>query len=185
MTPAEKAAVVTGLTRATFDLALAGIRQRYPDASPREQFLRRAILLYGRELAARAGLPMPRVFLMDNPQPNAFATGRNPQHAAVAVTTGLLQMLSEDEIAGVIAHELAHIKNRDTLTMTITNEGSLLWTLEEIAKLISGSGDASETLTNIVHLIQRRFGTDVCSVYLLEPDRANLVLAATIGLAQL
>jgi heat shock protein HtpX len=72
------------------------------------------------ELAARAGLPMPRVFLMDNPQPNAFATGRNPQHAAVAVTSGLLQMLREDEIAGVIAHELAHIKNHDTLTMTIT-----------------------------------------------------------------
>jgi heat shock protein HtpX len=72
------------------------------------------------DLASRAGLPMPRVFLMDNPQPNAFATGRNPQHAAVAVTTGLLQMLREDEIAGVIAHELAHIKNHDTLTMTIT-----------------------------------------------------------------
>jgi heat shock protein HtpX len=72
------------------------------------------------DLAARAGLPMPRVFLMDNPQPNAFATGRNPQHAAVAVTSGLLQMLREDEIAGVIAHELAHVKNHDTLTMTIT-----------------------------------------------------------------
>jgi heat shock protein HtpX len=72
------------------------------------------------ELAARAGLPMPRVFVMDNPQPNAFATGRNPQHAAVAATTGLLQMLSRDEIAGVLAHELAHIKHHDTLTMTIT-----------------------------------------------------------------
>jgi heat shock protein HtpX len=72
------------------------------------------------DLAVRAGLPMPRVYLMDNPQPNAFATGRDPQHAAVAVTTGLLQMLSADEIAGVLAHELAHIKNRDTLTMTIT-----------------------------------------------------------------
>src|SRR5262245_1224272 len=72
------------------------------------------------ELAARAGLPMPRVYLMDNPQPNAFATGRDPQHAAVAVTTGLLQMLSADEISGVLAHELAHIKHRDTLTMTIT-----------------------------------------------------------------
>ncbi len=72
------------------------------------------------DLARRAGLPMPRVYLMDNPQPNAFATGRNPEHAAVAVTTGLLEMLSREEIAGVIAHELAHIRNRDTLTMTIT-----------------------------------------------------------------
>jgi heat shock protein HtpX len=72
------------------------------------------------DLARRAGLPPPRVYLMDNPQPNAFATGRNPEHAAVAVTTGLLQMLSRDELAGVIAHELAHIKHRDTLTMTIT-----------------------------------------------------------------
>ena len=73
-----------------------------------------------RELASRAGLPMPRVYLMDNPQPNAFATGRNPEHAAVAVTTGLLDMLSREEVAGVIAHELAHVRNRDTLTMTIT-----------------------------------------------------------------
>jgi heat shock protein HtpX len=72
------------------------------------------------ELAGRAGLPMPRVYIMHNPQPNAFATGRNPQNAAVAVTTGLLEMLSRDELAGVIAHELAHIKNHDTLLMTIT-----------------------------------------------------------------
>ena len=73
-----------------------------------------------RDLAGRAGLPMPRVFIMDNPQPNAFATGRNPENAAVAVTTGLLNSLSRDEVAGVIAHELAHIKNRDTLIMTVT-----------------------------------------------------------------
>jgi heat shock protein HtpX len=72
------------------------------------------------ELAGRAGLPMPRVFVMDNPQPNAFATGRNPQNAAVAVTTGLMGSLSRAELAGVIAHELAHIKNHDTLLMTIT-----------------------------------------------------------------
>ncbi len=72
------------------------------------------------ELSQRAALPMPRVYMIDNPQPNAFATGRNPEHAAVAVNTGLLQMLSREEAAGVIAHELAHIKNRDTLTMTIT-----------------------------------------------------------------
>lgn len=73
-----------------------------------------------RELASRAALPMPRVYVMDNPQPNAFATGRNPQHAAVAVTTGLMRMLSREELAGVIAHELAHIRHHDTLTMTIT-----------------------------------------------------------------
>ncbi|MBR1216357.1 zinc metalloprotease HtpX [Bradyrhizobium sp. U87765 SZCCT0131] len=72
------------------------------------------------ELAGRAALPMPRVYVMDNPQPNAFATGRNPQNAAVAVTTGLMQSLSREELAGVIAHELAHIKNHDTLLMTIT-----------------------------------------------------------------
>jgi signal transduction protein with GAF and PtsI domain len=65
-----------------------------------------------------------------------------------------------------------------------TGDGSALWTLEEISRLISERGNASETLTNVVNLIQRRFETDVCSVYLLEPDRANLVLAATIGLRQ-
>ena len=73
-----------------------------------------------RELSSRAGLPMPRTFLMENPQPNAFATGRNPEHAAVAATTGLLDMLSPRELAGVIGHELTHVKNRDTLTMTVT-----------------------------------------------------------------
>ncbi len=72
------------------------------------------------ELASRAQLPMPRVFLMDEAQPNAFATGRNPDNAAVAVTVGLMQQLSREELAGVIAHELAHIKNHDTLIMTIT-----------------------------------------------------------------
>src|SRR5678815_4012422 len=72
------------------------------------------------ELAQRASLPMPRVFVMDEAQPNAFATGRNPENAAVAVTTGLMQQLSREELAGVIAHELAHIKHHDTLTMTIT-----------------------------------------------------------------
>jgi heat shock protein HtpX len=78
--------------------------------------------LYGlvRDLAERAELPTPRVYIMDNPQPNAFATGRNPENSAVAVTTGLMERMNREELAGVIAHELAHIKNRDTLIMTIT-----------------------------------------------------------------
>ena len=70
-------------------------------------------------LASRAGLPMPRVYLLDAPQPNAFATGRNPANAAVCVSTGLIDTLSLQEIAGVLGHELAHVMNRDTLTMTV------------------------------------------------------------------
>ena len=72
------------------------------------------------ELSTRAQLPMPKVYIIHNAQPNAFATGRNPENAAVAASTGLLQNLSHAEIRGVMAHELAHIKNRDTLTMTVT-----------------------------------------------------------------
>src|ERR1051325_856496 len=73
-----------------------------------------------RQLAANAGLPMPRVYVMENPQPNAFATGRNPEHAAVAVTTGLMQTVNREELSGVLAHELGHIKHHDTLLMTVT-----------------------------------------------------------------
>ncbi|TPI33802.1 zinc metalloprotease HtpX [Mesorhizobium sp. B3-1-9] len=70
-------------------------------------------------LAKQAGLPMPKTYLIDNPQPNAFATGRNPENAAVAASTGLLERLSHEEVAAVMAHELAHVQHRDTLTMTI------------------------------------------------------------------
>jgi len=71
------------------------------------------------DLAKRAGIPAPKVYVIDSDQPNAFATGRNPENAAVAATTGILRMLTREELAGVMAHELAHIKNRDTLIMTI------------------------------------------------------------------
>jgi heat shock protein HtpX len=93
-------------------------------------------------LASRANLPMPKVFIMDNPQPNAFATGRNPQNAAVAATTGLLEQLSPEEAAGVIAHELAHVKNRDTLimTMTATIAGAIAM-LGNFAMFFGGSRD--------------------------------------------
>jgi heat shock protein HtpX len=94
-------------------LRMYGARQVGPNEAP--EFYQLV-----QELAARAQLPMPKVFIMDNDQPNAFATGRNPENAAVAATTGLLRMLNREEIAGVMAHELAHVKNRDTLVMTIT-----------------------------------------------------------------
>jgi len=73
-----------------------------------------------RDLTRQGGLPMPRVFMIESDQPNAFATGRDPEHAAVAVNTGLLRLLSPEEVAGVLGHELSHVRNRDSLTMTMT-----------------------------------------------------------------
>ena len=82
-----------------------------------------------RELSHSAGIPMPRLYMIPASQPNAFATGRSPKHAAVAVTEGITQLLSESELRGVIAHELAHIRNRDTLTQSVaaTIGGAITW----------------------------------------------------------
>lgn len=100
-----------------------------------------------RELTMRASLPMPRVYLIPEDAPNAFATGRNPQHAAVAVTEGLMRLLDRDELAGVLAHELGHVKNRDTLVMTVaaTIAGAVSM-LASIAHwgMIFGGGRSSE-----------------------------------------
>jgi len=94
-------------------LRMYGAREVGPSEAPE---------YYGiiQRLVQNAGLPMPKVYIMDNDQPNAFATGRNPENAAVAATTGLLRHLSDEEVAGVMAHELAHVRNRDTLIMTVT-----------------------------------------------------------------
>ena len=92
--------------------------------------------------ARRAGLPMPRVYVIDEAQPNAFATGRNPENSAVAVSTGLLRTLTRDEVAGVIAHELAHIRNRDTLMMTVAaTVAGAISTLAQFGFLFGGRGD--------------------------------------------
>jgi heat shock protein HtpX len=96
-------------------IVLRMYKAREVDESSAPQFVRMI-----RELATKAGLPMPRVYLIDEEAPNAFATGRNPSHAAVAATTGILRALSERELRGVMAHELAHVKHRDILISTVS-----------------------------------------------------------------
>ena len=94
-------------------------------------------------MAERAGLPAPRVYIIETPQPNAFATGRNPENAAVAATSGLLGSLTREEVAGVMAHELAHVRNRDTLTMTVTA------TMAGLLPIMWGEGTGSEVMKRI------------------------------------
>ena len=120
-------------------------------------------------LADRAQLPMPAVYLIESDQPNAFATGRDPQHAAVAVTRGLLRSLHSEEVAGVIAHELAHIKNRDTLTMTVaaTISGAIGF-LSQFAFFFGGSRNGENRPNPIVMLL----------VMLLAPLAAMIVQMA-------
>ena len=135
-----------------------------PSRSTRRQ--RRSSTAWSATLRARAGLPKPKIYLIDNPQPNAFATGRNPENAAVAATTGLLKMLNRDEIAGVMAHELAHVKNRDSLTMTITAVlAGAIGMLANFAFFFGGSRDRESPLGGIGALL----------VMLLAPLAAMLV----------
>jgi heat shock protein HtpX len=106
-----------------------------------------------RMLVMRANLPMPKVYIMENPTPNAFATGRNPEHAAVAVTTGILDILSKDELAGVLAHELAHVQHRDILISTIAAAiAGAISMLANIAQwgMIFGGRDDRDGRGNIV-----------------------------------
>jgi heat shock protein HtpX len=106
--------------------------------------------LYGvvRRLVQKAGMPMPRVYIINEDQPNAFATGRNPEHAAVAVTTGIMRILSQEELQGVIAHELSHVRHRDilisTIAATIAGAISFLAQMAQWAMIFGGRGDDDE-----------------------------------------
>jgi heat shock protein HtpX len=113
--------------------------------------------LYGpvKELASQAGLPMPKVYLIDEAQPNAFATGRNPEHAAVAATRGILQLLTARELRAVLAHELSHVKHRDILTSTITASiAGAISTLAHFGRFFSGrDSDQRNPLVALLVLI--------------------------------
>lgn len=120
-------------------IVLRMYRAREVDRNSASGAVRRYVEIVER-LAANAGLPRPKITLIENDQPNAFATGRDPEHAAVAATTGLLAMLNEEEIAGVMAHELAHVRNRDTLTMTVTATiAGAITTLAHFAMFFGGN----------------------------------------------
>ena len=121
-----------------------------------------------RELAQRAQIPMPRVYIIDEAQPNAFATGRNPDHAAVAATTGILRMLSARELRGVMAHELSHVKHRDILISTISATiAGAISSLAQFGMLFGGSRDG-ERANPIASLI----------VMILAPIAAMLIQMA-------
>jgi heat shock protein HtpX len=107
-----------------------------------------------RELAGRAGIPMPRVYLIDEDQPNAFATGRNPENAAVAATTGIMRILSERELRGVMAHELAHVKHRDILVSTVSaTVAGAISSLAQFGMLLGGRDEDGRPANPVISLI--------------------------------
>jgi heat shock protein HtpX len=123
------------------------------------------------ELAQRAGLPMPAVYIIDEAQPNAFATGRDPEHAAVAATTGIIRMLSPRELRGVMAHELTHVKNRDTLISTIS--ATMAGAISAIAQfgMLFGGGSNSQGERNVHPVV-------AILIMLLAPIAAMLIQMA-------
>ncbi len=119
-------------------------------------------------LAQKAGMPMPRLYLVDAPAPNAFATGRSPSHAAVAVTTGILRLMNREELEGVLAHELSHVKNRDTLisTLAATVAGAIMMlaNMAKFAAIFGGFGGRDERDSNVFSLLLMAFLAPVAAL---------------------
>jgi heat shock protein HtpX len=139
-------------------------------------------------LAARAGIPTPRIYVVDDPTPNAFATGRNPEHAAVAVTTGILQVLDRYELEGVIAHELAHIKNRDILIGSIAavmaGAISYLATMAQWSMLFGGGrSDDQEGSNPLVMLVTMLVAPLAASLIQMAISRSREYIADATGAA--
>ena len=140
--------------------------------------------LYGivRRLAQRAEIPMPKVYMMDEEQPNAFATGRNPKHAAVAVTTGIMRLLSSDELMGVIGHELAHVKHRDilisTVAATIAGAISYLAQMAQWAMIFGGNrGDDEEGGSPIAAFVMMIVGPIAAMIIQMAISRSREYVA--------
>jgi heat shock protein HtpX len=149
-------------------------------------------------LAQRAGLPMPKVYVIPDMSPNAFATGRNPQHAAVAATEGIMRILSEAELEGVIAHELAHVRNRDilisTVAATIAASIMMLANMAQWAALFSGGRDSREGGVNPLVMLVTALLAPIAAMLIqsaisrqreFAADRAGAEIAGSpMGLAQ-
>ena len=150
-------------------LVLKMYRAQEVDETSAPQFVRMV-----RELADRANLPMPKVYLIDEDAPNAFATGRNPEHAAVAATTGIIRMLSERELRGVMAHELTHVKHRDILISTIsaTMAGAISM-LGNFAMLFGGRNSEGRHTSPIVGLVMMILAPLAASLIQMAISRAR------------
>lgn len=137
-----------------------------------------------KELAENAQLPMPKVYVMDEAQPNAFATGRNPEHAAVAATTGIMQALSERELRGVMAHELAHIKHRDTLISTISaTMAGAISSIGTFGMLFGGgrSDDGERSVSPIVAILMMILAPLAASLIQMAISRSREFEADRVG----
>lgn len=160
-------------------LKVSGARPLEPGELP---FVRRTVT----DLAARAGIPMPRLYVIERPEPNAFATGRSPGHSAVAVTTGLLEAVDERGLRGVLAHELSHIKNRDTLVGTIaaTFAAAISWLAQmaQFSLFFGGGRDDEEGGGNIVGMLAMLFLAPLAAMIIqLAVSRGREYLADASG----
>jgi heat shock protein HtpX len=159
-------------------LRMHGARELGPDEEPR---LHQMV----RELAVRAEIPPPRLFLVDDPQPNAFATGRNPRHGVVAVTRGLLDLLTPREVRGVVAHELAHIRNRDILVSTIAAcvAGAITWAAHAAGFLGGTTSDDEEAPSPVAMIGLMLLGPLAATLVQLGISRSREYLADETGAA--
>ncbi|HXE41323.1 MAG TPA: zinc metalloprotease HtpX [Azonexus sp.] len=139
------------------------------NAQPVDEFSAPQFYAMIRDLAQRAGLPMPKVYIINEAQPNAFATGRNPEHAAVAATTGIIQLLSARELRGVMAHELAHVQHRDILISTISaTMAGAISALANFAMFFGGRDESGRSVNPLVGIL----------VAILAPLAASLIQMA-------